>query len=158
LRHALRWFHWDLEVGVVNDMTRARRIFAVTAGLALTGAMVGTITGAIVAAVIIGVITRSAPLDLELFVIGAMFGAPLGAVLFPTAGWLLMRHVPLGKALLGTSLGTLAGGIAGWFLPLGNDPLARTISLGVVGFAIAVMLLRRAASGSARAKSGAADA
>jgi hypothetical protein len=139
-------------------MTRARRILAVTAGLAVTGAIVGTITGAVVAAVIIGVITRSAPLELDLFAIGAMFGAPLGAVLFPAAGWLLMRHVPLGKALLGTSIGTLAGGIAGWFLPIGNDPLARTISLGVVGFAIAVMLLRRSASTNVRAKSGAGDA
>ena len=133
-------------------MTRARRILAVTAGLSLTGAIVGTITGAIVAATIIGVVTHSAPLSLELLAIGAMFGAPLGAVLFPTAGWLLMRHVPLGKALLGTTIGTLAGGIAGWFLPIGSDPLARTITLGVVGFAIAVMLLRRSASSRVRPK------
>ena len=139
-------------------MTRARRIFAVTAGLFATGAVVGTIVGAIVAALILGVMTRSArALDAELLLIGATFGAPLGAVLFPAAGWLLMRHVPLGKALLGTSIGTLAGGLVGWFLPIGNDPLARTLSLGVIGFVIAVMMLRRSAS-AAQPKAGAGDA
>ena len=139
-------------------MSRARRIFAVTAGLAVTGAIVGTVVGAVVASVILGVLQRSAPpLDPDLLLIGATFGAPLGAILFPASGWLLMRHVPLGKALLGTSIGTLAGGIAGWFLPLGNDPLARTLSLGVLGFAIAVMLLRRSASRAAPAKTGTVD-
>lgn len=138
-------------------MTRAGRIFAVTAGLAVTGAVVGTITGAIVAAVILGIMTQKAPLDFELFVIGATFGAPLGAVLFPAAGWLLMRHVPLGKALLGTSVGTLAGGIAGWFLPVGRDPVASTLTLGVLGFALAVLLLRRSASKTVPPKAGAAD-
>lgn len=133
-------------------MTRARRIFAVTAGLFAAGAIVGAVTGGLIVAVIVSFVTRSAPpLSPELFGIGAMFGAPLGAVLFPAAGWLLMRHVPLGKALVGASVGTVAGGLAGWFLPIGTDPLARTLGLGVLGFAIAVMLLRRSAS-IARAK------
>jgi hypothetical protein len=136
-------------------MSRARRIFAVTAGLFAAGAIVGAVTGALVAAVIISFVTRSAPpLSPEIFGVGALFGAPLGAVLFPTAGWLLMRHVPLGKALLGTSIGALAGGLAGWLLPVGTDPVARTLTLGVLGFAIAVILLRRSASGAVRASGG----
>ena len=140
-------------------MTRARRIFAVTAGLFGAGAIVGAVTGALVAAVITSFVTRSAPpLSPELFGIGAMFGAPLGAVLFPAAGWLLMRHVPLGKALLGTSIGTLAGGLVGWFLPIGTDPLGRTLTLGVLGFAAAVILLRRSATAIGHAKAGAGDA
>ena len=140
-------------------MTRARRIFAVTAGLFAAGAIVGAVTGALVAAVIVSFVTRSAPpLSPELFGIGAMFGAPLGAVLFPTAGWLLMRHVPLGKALLGTSIGTLAGGLVGWLLPIGTDPLAKTLTLGILGFATAVILLRRSATSAGRAKAGAGEA
>jgi hypothetical protein len=138
-------------------MTRTGRIFAVTAGLAVTGAIVGTVTGAGVAAIILGIITHSAPLSLELFAVGATFGAPLGAILFPAAGWLLMRHVPLGKALLGTSIGTLAGGIAGWFLSIGQDPLASTLSLGVLGFSIAVLLLRRSSSRAVSAKATTSD-
>ena len=136
-------------------MTRARRIFAVTAGLFATGAIVGAVTGAVVATVLMNFLpipTRS--FSLELFGVGAVYGALFGAVLFPTAGWLLMRHVPLGKALLGTSIGTLAGGLLGWFLPIGAIPPVRSLGLGVLGFAIAVLLLRRSPSNVDRPKAG----
>lgn len=141
-------------------MTRARRILAVTAGLFAAGAIVGALTGAVVAAVLANFLPDPARSGLGLDVVGAgaVFGAPLGAVLFPTAGWLLMRRVPLGKALLGTSIGTLTGGLVGWFLPIGAIPPVRTLLLATLGFAIAVVWLRRSASGDVRTKAGTPDA
>src|SRR5690242_20736353 len=99
-------------------MGRARRILLVTVGLAIFGAVAGAIAGAFVAA--LGVALKQGPLgpvDFAVAAMGALFGAPLGAVLLPVAGWLLMRRVPLGRAMLGTMLGTNAGGLIGWLLP-----------------------------------------
>ena len=85
--------------------------------------------------------------------IGLVYGTPLGAVLFPLAGWLLMRRVALGGALLGTAVGTTAGGLVGWLLPYRDylmlgDTITRVLVGGVVGFLIAVLVLRRSAVAS----------
>ena len=95
-------------------MTRRSRVLAGSIGLAAGGAIAGALAGVAVAALVATVVATSrAALDLGLLAIGAAFGAPLGAVLFPIAGWLLMRRVPLGRALLGTAGGTIAGGWLG---------------------------------------------
>ena len=128
-------------------MTRRSRIVALTLGLVGVGAAVGAIAGATVAALVVAVLeSPRAALYPELLRLGATFGAPLGAVLFPLAGWLLMRHVPLGRALLGTAAGTVAGGLVGWFVPVGPDRIARTLIAGIVGFVLAVLALRRSAA------------
>ena len=126
-------------------MGRARRILAITAGLVVFGAFAGAIAGALVA--MVGVAIRWGPFDaadLSLAAVGAGFGAPLGAVLLPAAGWLLMRHVPLGRAMLGTTLGTVAGGLIGWVFPSPMDQINRTLLAGFLGFVLAVVVLRLA--------------
>ena len=128
-------------------MTRRSRIVAVTLGLVAVGAAVGALAGAAVAALVVAVLEGPrAALYPELLRFGVTFGAPLGAVLLPLAGWLLMRHVPLGRALLGTAAGTVAGGLLGWFLPVGPNQIARTLVAGVIGFVLAVLALRRSAA------------
>ena len=130
-------------------MTRRSRVLAVSIGLAAGGAIAGALAGVAVAALVASLMqTSRAALDLGLLAIGAAFGAPLGAVLFPLAGWLLMRRVPLGRALLGTSVGTIAGGVIGWFVPAGSDIIGRTLIAGLIGFAIAVFVLRRSSGAS----------
>ena len=64
-------------------------------------------------------------------------------MLLPLAGWLLMRRVPLGRAVLWTIVGTILGGLVGWFTPLGSDAVYRSLLSGLAGFALAVLLLRR---------------
>jgi hypothetical protein len=128
-------------------MTRLSRVLAVSLGLFAGGAVVGALTGAAMAALVVALVDGVRPaLDPDLLTIGAAFGAPLGAVLFPLAGWLLMRRVPLGRALLGTAVGTIAGGLVGWFVPVGPDVVARTLVAGVAGFVLAVFALRRSAT------------
>ena len=135
-------------------MSKLRRILTVTAALAGVGAVTGAFAGSAVAflAVLIRVGLRQA-LDLDLVEFGASVGAPLGAVLFPLAGWLLMRRVPIGRALVGTMIGTIVGGLVGWFAPLHGpgDIIDRTLLCGLIGFAVAVLELRRRATAAAPA-------
>ncbi|HEU0079259.1 MAG TPA: hypothetical protein VFQ76_16510, partial [Longimicrobiaceae bacterium] len=94
---------------------RIARVAAVTVGLAAAGAGVGAVVGVLVPAIWLlsagGGLGLLLNLDTVLF-IGA-YGAAIGAVLGPLAAWLLMRHVPLWKAIGGTALGTLAGSLPG---------------------------------------------
>jgi hypothetical protein len=115
-----------------------KRIAAVTGGLAVAGAVVGAVVGMVALAawrVMVG--DTPAPED---FGIGAVFGAGMGAVLGPLAAWMLMRHVPIGLALGGTALGTLAGAIAGLLISHGD--LMAVLIHGLIGFAIAAVVLR----------------
>ena len=66
------------------------------------------------------VIQPPTPFVLEMLFTGTAFGAGVGAFLGPAAAWLLMRHVPLGKAIGSTALGTILGSVAG--LLLGGPP------------------------------------
>ena len=134
-------------------MGRAQRILAVTAGLIVFGAAAGAIAGALVAvlAITLSLGPREA-LDLDLVRFGATLGAPLGAALLPASGWLLMRRVALGRAMLGSTLGTITGGLMGWFAPVHIDQFYRTILGGFLGFILAVITLRQMASRSASAQ------
>ena len=99
-------------------MSRALRIVIVTLGLSVAGAMVGGMMGLLAGGMF--VLTGDAFLsEVSLFVFA---GAEVAAVLGPVAAWLLMRHVPLGQAIGGTALGTLAGAVVGNFImgPLGS--------------------------------------
>jgi hypothetical protein len=115
--------------------------------LALLGAIVGALAGVLVAIVLTSLdgLSRTA-IDLDLWRIGASFGAPLGALLFPVAGWALMRQVALGRALLGTLLGTVAGATIGWVWPTVMDRVSAMLIGSVTGFGAAVLVLRRIAA------------
>ncbi|HEX8318022.1 hypothetical protein [Longimicrobium sp.] len=122
---------------------RIKRIAAVTAGLMVAGGVFGTIAGMVV--LIAWGMFDGGPFhftlnDLSLLLqISVIFGGVLGAVLGPVAAWLLMRHVPLGLAVGGTTLGTLAaGGVA--LVATGEPALA--MLYGMAGFAISAIGLR----------------
>ncbi|WP_420125488.1 hypothetical protein [Longimicrobium sp.] len=125
-------------------MQRWTRIAAVTAGLSVAGAVFGTITGM---AVLLawnqiggGDMIRFTPADLSVVLQASMlFGGGLGAVLGPLSAWVLMRHVPLGVAVGGSTLGTLVSGGIG--LLVTADPVV-AMFYGMAGFGISTIALR----------------
>jgi hypothetical protein len=120
-------------------MTRIKRILAVTLGLTLTGAIVGAVFGGIILLGWVAVMNRHGyPASVaDLFAFGAMFGAVIGAVLAPISSWVLLRRVPLGRAIGGAAIGTALGAIAGTSIAVIN-PLVG----GVAGFVAGVIYLR----------------
>lgn len=94
-------------------MSRVRRILAVTAGLTLTGAIAGGLAAAVGLA-LAAVIRRDIGIVLipEVWGWSALFGGAVGGVLAPLTGWLFLRHVPLGKLVVQTTIATaLLGGL-----------------------------------------------
>ena len=91
---------------------RRSRILAVTGGLAITGAVIGAILAPLLRWSVGSLLPAGTRVPLSAGGLGmaALVGASLGAVLLPATAWWLMRHVPLGRALLGTVAGTLIGG------------------------------------------------
>jgi hypothetical protein len=122
-------------------MRHAGRIVAVTIGLVGAGLLFGAIAGGSSFA-LVGILAGE-EISLEAFEIGAIFGAPLGAVTAPLLSWLLLRHVPLGKMFLVCSVGTAIGGIVGWFATAaGGDIMVNPLVGAFVGCVIAAIALR----------------
>ncbi len=122
-------------------MSRVARIIAVTSGLVGAGIVLGAIAGG-TAFWAVGVITEHA-FSREAFGIGALFGAPLGAVTAPSLSWLLLRHVALGKMFLVCSIGTAIGGVVGWFsTTAGGDIMLNPLVGALVGCVTAAIALR----------------
>ncbi len=94
-------------------MTRLGRIVVVTIGLVGAGIVSGALAGGTAFALV--VVLADGRISTELFEIGAIFGAPLGAIIAPLLAWLLLRRVPLGRMFLVCSVGTAIGGVVGWF-------------------------------------------
>jgi hypothetical protein len=94
-------------------MTRLGRIVVVTIGLVGAGIVFGALAGG-TAFAFVGLLAGER-ISTAVFEIGALFGAPLGAVTAPLLAWLLLRRVPLGRMFLVCSVGTAVGGVAGWF-------------------------------------------
>ncbi|HEY7769307.1 hypothetical protein [Longimicrobium sp.] len=120
--------------------SRPVRILILTAALALTGGMVGAVLGAIVSILALGPV--EAALMPGFIGFGAYFGAIIGAILAPLTGWLLLRRVPLGLAVGGTTVGTLAGAVMGLIVGGGNG----SVMFAIVGFVGSAVLLRLTAS------------
>ncbi len=117
---------------------RAKRILLVTAGLVVAGSVFGGIAGAALL-FLMGLPDGWTGLpSWEYLGFGAFVGGFFGAVLGPIGAWLLMRDVPLGLAVGGTTLGTVLGGAAAlaWNAPgsLFYAPIA--------GFGLAALTLR----------------
>ncbi|MEP6833676.1 MAG: hypothetical protein ABJB74_09785 [Gemmatimonas sp.] len=119
---------------------RAKVTLGLTALGAFAGAVAGGLSAVAVAAIIDG--TVRSVFSGSLFVIGAEIGAPLGAFLLPIAGWTLLRRVSFGRVMVGTVLGTLVGGFAGWFITMDTNAIFRSIAGGVIGFFTAAVLMR----------------
>lgn len=123
---------------------RIKRIAAVTAGLMAAGAIFGTLAGMAVLtawSLLDGDVIKFKPADLgPMLQISMVFGGGLGAMLGPLSAWVLMRHVPLGVAVGGSTLGTLASGGIG--LLVTGDPVF-AMFYGIVGFGISTLALRR---------------
>ena len=139
-------------------MARPARILAVTLGLTLTGAVFGGLAGVVAFALAV-LVTEGfiGAADVQILPFAGYFGAAIGAVAAPAAGWLLLRRVPLGRAVVSTVAGAVAGGVTGWTLgeqfattldgvsALG-DPFVSAVLGAVAGFLIAAFILRRRAS------------
>ena len=140
-------------------MARPARILAVTLGLTLTGAVFGGLAGVVAFALAILITEGSiGAVDFQILPFAGYFGAAIGAVAAPAAGWLLLRRVPLGRAVVSTVAGAVAGGVTGWTLgeqfattldgvvsALG-DPFVSAVLGAVAGFLIAAFIVRRRAS------------
>jgi hypothetical protein len=120
-------------------MTRISRILTVTLGLTLTGATIGAVIGGIVLlGWVIATKPAGAPFPIaDLFEIGAMFGAVIGAVTAPIASWTLLRRVPLGRSIVGAAIGTAIGAAIGGLIAPINPVIG-----GVAGFVGGVIYLR----------------
>jgi hypothetical protein len=82
------------------------------------------------------------PIHFDVLIFVAGFGAVLGTIAAPAGGWLLLRHVPLGRAMLWSVLGTVVGAVTLWTVPLGRDQIGRAIIGAVAGFLVAAIVLR----------------
>ncbi len=110
-----------------------KRVVVVGLGLIVTGAAVGSVCGIVALSLILGAAGRLP--DASLALIAGLFGGALGAVLGPAAGFSILRHVPLGKAIGWTAVGAIVGGLLG-------VPLSMGLILGpVVGFGVASLAL-----------------
>ena len=118
------------------------RASVITLCLVAVGAIVGAVAGAIVMVGGVVLSDRSFPRGIYLPIAGAYVGALVGAPLAPLAGWLLLRHVPLGQAILVTGLGTIAGGVIGLTARVTGDAIRGAIICGVFGFVVAAVYLR----------------
>lgn len=116
---------------------RAKRIVQVTAGLALAGFTFGGIAGAVLI-FLLGFPADGWTVVPEILLLGAAFGAVFGIVLGPIGAWLLMRDVPLGLAVGGTTLGTIIGGAAAFVSEAPDSILYGPVA----GFAVAAVALR----------------
>jgi len=125
-------------------MTRSpARILAVIAGLVAGGAVFGALAGAVALTLLMPLFGRGAAYFVPN---AARMGAVLGAVLLPTAGWTLLRRVPLGRAVIGTFVGTVIGGVLGVGLGLLAWPIGAMVGPpfgGIIGFLAAAIRLRR---------------
>lgn len=121
-------------------MARLGRIVGVTIGLVGAGIVFGALAGG-TAFTLVGVLA-DARISVELFWVGALFGAPLGAVTAPLLAWLLLRRVPLGRMFLVCSVGTAIGGVIGWFATsAGSDIIRNSLGGAFTGCVIAAIAL-----------------
>lgn len=121
-------------VGIVTTHGRGRRVAAVTLALGVAGAIFGAVASAV--ACMIWLWSLAQHVDAEALAVAAAVGGVCGAVLGPAGAWLLLRRVPLGVAVLGTTFGAIVGGA------LGSIIQSRPLESAVAGFLLAGMVLR----------------
>lgn len=121
-------------------MTRPGRIVVVTIGLVGAGIVFGALAGGTAFSLV--VVLADGRISTELFEIGAIFGAPLGAITAPLLAWILLRRVPLGRMFLVCSVGTASGGVVGWFATgAGGNIILNPIGGAFIGCVVAAIAL-----------------
>ena len=112
------------------------RALAIVSGLgALGGGTIGTLLLAALQTRAPGGFHWSIDIPFGLM-FGGTFGAIVGAVGAPLLGWAFFRHVPLGRAIAVTSIGTIGGALIG-LLTTGAPVIG-----GVLGFVLFGVALR----------------
>jgi hypothetical protein len=136
---------------------RVGRAVSITIAIALVGAVIGGAVGAALFAVwtsLSWVITLDRGDGPSVIAVGAATGAGLGSVLAPLTSWVFLRRVPLGKALLQTTVGTTLGTVIGLGLDGAGLMLRTHVPAGLVGafvgFLAAAIRLRFATRTAAR--------
>jgi hypothetical protein len=135
-------------------MSRPTRIVLITLALIVAGAICGGIAGALALALGVAIADRpnanvDIATDLWLLRFPAYVGAVLGAVALPSVAWLLLRRVSLGRAIMGSVLGTVVGGALGWIPAIGWDRVYLAIGASFLGFLGAAVVMRRRANAAA---------
>ena len=135
-------------MGLPTTNNRNQRILAVTAGLAVTGAVVGALCAGVVVTSIASAEAKStfifSPEFFRLLGIMAVVGAITGVVGAPALAWGLLRRVPLGRAIVVTAGATIAGSILGeTFFPFNpyRNVIPGVIVCGWLGFLMAGLAL-----------------
>jgi hypothetical protein len=128
---------------VTTTRYTAGRIIVVTLGLVAAGVGCGAVAG-VVALAVVAVIEDPRPFsDPILFAIAATLGAMVGAVCVPICWWLLLRHVPPGRAFSGLTLGGIVGGVVGFFVA-SSSTRDEILLVAAAGFFTAAVVLRMA--------------
>lgn len=134
---------------MTHPMNGPARIATITVGLTLAGAVTGAICAGVsvacIAAIEGGAGVLASAVTLKLIALSAGFGAVAGAIAGPSLAWGLLRHVPFGRAIAFTALGTVMGSIAGELFRSVN-PFAAivpgVIAGAIMGFLLAGIALR----------------
>jgi hypothetical protein len=117
------------------------RVAAVTGGLALAGAVAGAVVADLVLAG--GILITDGPAAVlrqwRWYGFGALAGGVCGVVLGPLAAWLFLRRVPLGRAVLETSIGSAVGTAVGLLL---GPTIATVLGGALVGLLASALRLR----------------
>ncbi len=130
-------------------MASPRRSLRVTLCLVGLGAVAGAACGAMIPVGIVLVTSRYGNVILPgmgfLAAVGAGFGALVGSVVGPAVGWGLLRRAPLGKAVLWSAAGTVAGAVVGDLLAPLNPytwGMPGVVAGGILGCFVASAALR----------------
>ena len=87
------------------------RVVAVTLGLVGAGALLGGLSGALALAAAMSLRHDWMWVaDFGFPVVAGCFGAVVGGVIAPVTSWVFLRNVPLGRAMLRTTMAAALGG------------------------------------------------
>jgi hypothetical protein len=146
-------------------VSRPARITSVTIGLIVGGAVFGAVAGGL--ALTIAVVSRNpellgsvlfgaVPLGFLIgfllpvtFCLGGIVGALFGAVCLPVFAWALLREVPLGRLVVYSMAGIVAGGVIGCLLAA-DFFVYKALAGSFTGLIAASIAMRRAVKSSGR--------
>lgn len=130
----------------VDRVVSPGRVVAVTAGLAAAGALGGALVADLTVASVVLVTAGPTAVLREgwQYLAASAIGAGCGALVGPLTAWTLLRHVPLGRAVLESTVGAAIGGALGIVLVAPRGGLLGLFASVLAGLALAVVRLRRA--------------